>query len=200
MQKVENRYSVEQCQNLFKQVMQGFWNLNGTERLVEKTNTFLFDLVSLYSSGSDELKMEMQEQFVKACLVTSYVKSGEVAKPLSVMIPAYHTMRRCAKYTPLYNILQNMISETAISLQDWYDVANNEEPLPGLKKEIIAETIPGALKNMALQMILLKGKTLDDMGYVKRNCRPGSPLYVSANNASVKMLSASNWLESEWKL
>lgn len=188
----ENRYSLEQAQKLFTQVMEKFWNLNGTERLVEKTNTFLFDLVSLYSSGSDELKVQMQEQFVKACLVNSYEKSTEVAKPLKVMLAAYHTMRRCAKHTPLYNILQNLISETAISLQDWYDVANNEDPLPGLSKDIVAETIPGALKNIALQMILVNGKTLDDVRYVKRNCRYGSPLFVAANNMSVKMLSGSN--------
>jgi hypothetical protein len=182
----------EECNTVFAKIMFAFVNLNAVERLVSVTNELLFNLAEIYPDSSSELKSKIEEQYKEICLMTSYEKPTVVAKPLSIMIAAYHTVTRCARHTPLYNIAQNLISETAITLEDWYEVANNEIPSPSLKKELIAEIIPGPLKNMALQMILVQGKTVGDMGYIKRNSRHGSALYVAANNASVKMLSASN--------
>lgn len=159
---------------LSDQIIIAFWNLSEEERTMEKADTLLYDLAIFYSESSDnELKKEIELQFEKVCALP-------FDKPLIVMIHAYHIASDKIPNSPLAAILQNLISETAVTLEDWYKVADNEKPYPSMSKEYNATISRGVLKNIALQQILVKAISLDDAGYVVRNSKEGSKLHEAA--------------------
>lgn len=174
MTAVKNEYLPETCDRLSKQAISDFWALDMKDRVDTVADTLLYDLAYLYSSSDDDIKLLIEQECEKVCLAAK--------NSLRVMFHVYHTASRCAPHSRLCNVIQNLITQTADSLKDWYAVFNNETPSPATSEEHIAENniIPGPLKNMALQQILAKAKELNDIAFVVRNSQVGSVLYTSA--------------------
>lgn len=134
----------------------------------------LYDLAHFYTPATDRVKLFIEQTFIDVC--------KEAKNKLIVMTRAYSTATRITGYSRLCNVLQNLITETADSLEDWRMVFNNELPSPAMCKEYKQDNniIPGVLKNIALQQILAKSNDLNDIGMVIRNTTPGSVLHTSA--------------------
>lgn len=172
--KTKNQYSSETCERLSKQLIDEFRALDNLERTSQKADALLYDLAHFYMPAPDTVKLIIEQTFMDVC--------KESTNKLTVMLCAYRTASRVTGHSRLCNVLQNLITETADTLEDWRMVFNNEHPSPSLSKECKKDNniIPGVLKNVALQQILLKSNDLDDIDLVVRNSTPGSTLHTFA--------------------
>ena len=168
------KLSPEDCETLSKQITDEFWALDDVERTSGKADTLLFDLAHFYLSATDVVKLTIEQTFTDVCV--------KAMNKLTVMVHAYTTASRITGHSRLCNVLQNLITETADSLVEWHMVFDNELPSPSMSEEYKQDNniIPGVLKNVALQQILLRSNDLNDIGLVIRNSTPGSVLHTSA--------------------